>query len=200
MRWLVVVVAAVMATGCGSDEKTADDKVAAEMAKVQTTCAPGVNCAADRFRPFHRCTHVSGGFRACTTFLGAGERSRIEGRRGSRWMVLFDESTAPHGGRGWWRRVIASPDGRTLLGQWSGECELQLTYVVTLRDRTMRPILDGLPSTAVGWGLDGRARVRTPSGGWAVKAKRIVKAGIYRVNPANMAFALERRIPMKAVC
>jgi hypothetical protein len=86
-----------------------------------------------------------------------------------------------------------------LLAQWSGECELQLTYAVTLRDRTMRPILDGLPSTAVGWGPDGRVRVRTQSGGWAIKARRIVKAGIYRVNPSNMAFVLERRVPMKGV-
>jgi hypothetical protein len=64
----------------------------------------------------------------------------------------------------------------------------------------MRPILDGLPSTAVGWGPDGRPRVRTQSGGWAIKARRIVKAGIYRVNPANMAFVLERAGPTKTVC
>lgn len=200
MRWLVVAVVAVLAAGCGSEKKTADDTIRAEMAKVQTTCAEGVNCASDRFHPFRKCTHTSRGFRACTAFSGSAERSRIERKRGSRWVVLFDENTAPHGGHGWWRRVIASPDRRTLLGQWSGECELQLTYVVTLRGWTMRPILDGLPSTAVGWGLDGRARVRTPSGGWVVTANRIVKAGIYSVNPVNMAFALERRIPMKPVC
>jgi hypothetical protein len=170
------------------------------MAKVETTCAPGVNCAADRFRPFRKCTHASRGFRACTAFSGSAERSRIEGKRGSRWVVLFDENTAPRGRHGWWRRVIASPDGLRLLGQWLGECEIQLTYIVTLSDRTMRPVLDGLPSTAVGWSPGGGARVRAPSEGWAVKAKRIVKAGIYRVNPANMAFALERRIPMKPVC
>jgi hypothetical protein len=114
--------------------------------------------------------------------------------------VLFDENAAPHGGHGRWRRVIASPDGRTLLGQWSGECEIQLTYIVTLADRTMRAILDGLPSAAVGWGNDGRARVRLESEFWATKARRIVKAGIYRVNPANMTYVLERRVPTKTVC
>ena len=200
MRWLLVAVLVIAAAGCGADDKTADETVRAEMAKVETTCAEGVNCGHDRAWPFRKCTHASRGFRACTTFLGDGERTAIEGRRESRWVVLFDDNTAPHARHGWWRRVIASPDRRTLLAQWSGECELQLTYVVTLHDRTMRPILDGLPSTAVGWGPDGRARVRTQSGGWAIKARRIVKAGIYRVNPANMAFALERRIPMKGVC
>jgi len=62
------------------------------------------------------------------------------------------------------------------------------------------PTPDRLSSTAVGWGPDGRVRVRTLSGGWAIKARRIVRAGIYRVNPANMAFVLERRVPMKGVC
>jgi hypothetical protein len=200
MRWLLVAVATVAVAGCGDDTKTADRPVRAEMAKVETTCAEGVNCAADRFRPFRKCTHASGGFRACTAFSGRGERSRIEGKRGSRWVVLFDEMTAPKGGDGWWRRVIASPDRRTLLGQWSGECEIQLTYVVTLTDRTIRPILEGLPSTAVGWSADGRARVRLPSESWATKARRIVKAGIYRVNPASMAYVLERAGPNKTVC
>jgi len=200
MRWLFLLAVAVLVAGCSGREKTGDDKTAAEMAKVETTCAQGVNCAADRFRPFNKCTHMSGDFRACTAFSGSAERSRIEAKRGSRWVVLFDEMTAPKGGHGWWRRVIASPDRRRLLGQWSGECEVQLTYVVTLADRTMRPILEGLPSTAVGWGADGRARVRLAAEFWATKAKRIVKAGIYRVNPANMAYVLERRVPAKAVC
>src|SRR6187551_3237605 len=158
MRWLLAAVVVVVAAGCSSDEKTAETRARAEMAKVETTCAPAVNCAADRFQPFRKCTHPSRGFRACTAFSGRGERSRIEGKRGARWDVLFGNDTAPHGGRGWWRRVIASPDRRVLLAQWSGECELQLTYLVILRDRTMRPILDGLPSTAVGWGHDRRAR------------------------------------------
>jgi predicted component of type VI protein secretion system len=45
MRWLVVAVA-VLAAGCGSSDKRADDPIRAEMTKVQTTCAEGVNCAA----------------------------------------------------------------------------------------------------------------------------------------------------------
>jgi hypothetical protein len=200
MRWLLVVVLALVAAGCSSREKTADEQARAEMANVQTTCEPGVNCATGRFRPFRKCTHPSGGFRACTAFSGRGERSRIEGKRRGRWVVLFDENTAPKNGHGWWRRMIASPGRRTLLGQFSGECEIQLTYIVTLADRTMRPILEGLPSTAVGWGTDGRARVRLESEFWATKAKRIVKAGIYRVNPANMAYVLERTVPNEAVC
>jgi hypothetical protein len=200
MRWLLVAAVAVVGAGCSSGVKTGDAHVRVEMAKVETTCAPGVNCTADRFRPFRKCTHPSRGFRACTAFSGRGERSRIEGRRGSRWVVLFDGNTAPKRGHGWWRRVIASPDRQTLLGQWSGECEIQSTYIVTLVDRTMRPTLEGLPSAAVGWGVDGRARVRLEAEFWATKAQRIVKAGIYRVNPANMAYVLERRVRNKTVC
>jgi glucose/arabinose dehydrogenase len=200
VRELLVVVLAIAAVGCSGEEKTANDEARAAMTKVETTCAPGVNCMADRFRLVRKCTHPSGGFRACTAFTGRVERSRIEGKRGSRWAVLFDENTAPKGGHGWWRRVIASPDRRTLLAQWSGECEIQFTYIVTLRDRTMRLTLEGLPSTADGWGRDGRARVRLPTEGWATKARRIVKTGIYRVNPANMAYVLERRAPTRPGC
>jgi hypothetical protein len=64
----------------------------------------------------------------------------------------------------------------------------------------MRPILEGLPSAAVGWRADGRARVRLEAEFWATKARRIVQAGVYRVNPANMAYVLERRVPSKTVC
>lgn len=54
MRWFLVVAVAVMATGCGSDEKTASETIRAQKAKVQTTCAEGINCDAPAKKPFGR--------------------------------------------------------------------------------------------------------------------------------------------------
>jgi hypothetical protein len=192
-----VVGAAFLAVGCGSQEPTAVEKARAEMAKVQTTCVEGVNCGGGHFRPFRKCAHVSRGFRACTTYTERSKRSAIYRRVGSRWVKV----AGPLGGRlGWWRRALASPNRTTLLAQWSGECEIQTTYLVSVADGTARPILEGLPSTAVGWALDGRARVRLPVESWGMKAKRIFKAGIYRIDPATLAVTLERTIPTQNGC
>ena len=53
MRWLVLAVLAVVAAGCGNVHQTADTTVMAKMAKVQTTCAEGINCDATLW-PFVR--------------------------------------------------------------------------------------------------------------------------------------------------
>ena len=168
------------------------------MAKVETTCTEGINCAKDHLRPFRKCTHVSGGFRACTTFFEQqNEKSAIYRRVGGSWV---EAAGPPRGRHGWWRRVVAAGNRRTLLAQWSGECEIQTTYLVSVADGTARSILEGLPSTAVGWASDGRARVRLPADLWGMKAKRIFRAGIYRVDPVTLAVTLERAIPTGPAC
>jgi hypothetical protein len=196
MRLALVIGAAVLTAGCGSTEPTAVEKARAEMAKVESTCTEGVNCAKDR--PFRKCTHVSRGFRACTTFLERqNEKSAIYRRVAGSWVKA---AGSPRGRPGWWRRVVAASNRRTVLAQWSGECEIQTTYLVSVADGAARPILEGLPSTAVGWASDGRARVRLPADFWGMKAKRIFKAGIYRVDPVTLAVTLERAIPTGPAC
>lgn len=192
MRWLVVAVVALLAAGCGSSDKRADDAIRAEMAKVQTTCAGGVNCAADRFRPFRTCTHVSRGFRACTTFRERGEETGISRRVRARWVKVAGAARA----LGWWRRVIAAPSGGVLLGQWSGECETQTTYII--RGGKSRPIFTQSESYAVGWSEDGRARVRVPI--VATDPRGDLRAGIYRVDPQTLTHTLERPLGRGPAC
>jgi hypothetical protein len=186
MRLVALLALALLVAGCGGSRAAEEPQEAATTAQKPTVHV--------------RCTSTSGGFRACTSFLGTGERSRIEHKGSAQWTVVLGNDEAPKPGHGWWRRVVASPDGRTLLGQWSGECEIQSTHVVSPTDKTIRPILEGQPSTAVGWGRDGRARVYLVGDFWAAKTKRLVKAGFYSVDPATLAFELERRIPTKPVC
>ena len=193
MRWLVVAVVAVLAAGCGSSrEKTADDASRAEMAKVQTTCAEGVNCASDRFHPFRKCTHTSRGFRACTTYRERSEETGIY-RRGRDGWTKF---AGPARSVGWWRRLIAAPSRHVLLGQWSGECEIQTTYIVE-RGRA-RPIFAQSESYAVGWSADGRARVRVPVA--APDPRGDVRAGIYLIDPRSLAHTLERPLGRGPAC
>jgi hypothetical protein len=192
MRWLVVAVVAVLAAGCGGDEKTAGDTIRAEMAKVQTTCAEGVNCASDRFQPFRKCTHASRGFRACTTYRERSERTGIYRRGRDGWTKVAGAARSV----GWWRRVIAAPSRTVLLGQWSGECETQTTYIVE-RGRA-RPIFAQSESYAVGWSTEGQARVRVPME--ARDPRGDVRAGIYLVDPQTLAHTLERPLARGPAC
>jgi len=192
MRRLVVAVVAVLAAGCGGDEKTAGDTIRAEMAKVQTTCAEGVNCASDRFQPFRKCTHASRGFRACTTYRERSERTGIYRRGRDGWTKFAGAARSV----GWWRRVIAAPSRTVLLGQWSGECETQTTYIVE-RGRA-RPIFAQSESYAVGWSTEGQARVRVPME--ARDPRGDVRAGIYLVDPQSLAHTLERPLARGPAC
>jgi hypothetical protein len=198
MRWLLVLAVGVFAAGCGGGrENTADEKIRAQMAKVETTCAEGVNCGDEQFRPFTRCTHVSGGFRACTRFFALeDEQSAIYRQVGGRWAKVVGPLPGEHG---WWRRVVASPSGATLLGQWSGECEIQETYLLSPAGGKARPIFAGRFSTVVGWARDGRARVLLPVEIWG-RRKRLFRAGIYRIDPSTLAASLERTIPARNGC
>jgi hypothetical protein len=192
MRWLVVAAVAVLAAGCGGDEKTAGDTIRAEMAKVQTTCAEGVNCASDRFQPFRKCTHAARGFRACTTYRERSERTGIYRRGRDGWTKFAGAARSV----GWWRRVIAAPSRTVLLGQWSGECETQTTYIVQ-RGRA-RPIFAQSESYAVGWSTEGQARVRVPME--ARDPRGDVRAGIYLVDAQTLAHTLERPLARGPAC
>jgi hypothetical protein len=177
VRAVVLLGALVVAAGCGGGS---DAPPPAHAAKA----------------PFARCSHASGGFRACTVFSAPGERTALYWYAGSHWKVV----RGPLAGRaGWWRRVVPSPDHRTLLAQWSGECELQSTYLVSAADGGARPVFAGHASEAVGWTPAGLARVRLAEQVW--RGKRLVhRPGVYRVDPHTMAVRLEREVAASKGC
>jgi hypothetical protein len=162
MRWLLGLALVIVAAGCGGS----------------TTQSVGQPVA----KHLHRCTHASSAFRACSTFGSPirGERSWIQHRQGATWMVL---AGPPRGRYGWWRRIVASADGKTLLAQWSGECEIQSTYLISTVTGKEQPVFGGAASTAVGWSEDGRARVRLLAPLYGIGNAIRYEAGIYRVEP-----------------
>jgi hypothetical protein len=89
---------------------------------------------------------------------------------------------------GYWRSVELSPDRRTLLLQWSGECESQTAFLARANGSGLRPV--ATESVALGWTLSGRAVVDLPRGACAGSARR---PGIYLVEPrSRQAFFVYR--------
>jgi hypothetical protein len=112
---------------------------------------------------------------------------------------------APTGGRlpgmpapdGWWRVLLLSPDGRTLLGQWSGECESQSTYLISTHGGKPRMVFHS-ESRARGWSKDGRARVFLAQHGYGPEAA--YRQGLYLVDPKTMKRTLVRPVTARQGC
>ena len=81
---------------------------------------------------------------------------------------------------GYWRSVELSPDRKTLLLQWSGECESQTAYLARADGRGLRPMAS--ESVALGWTRSGRAVFDLPGGACAGSARR---PGIYLLDPRS---------------
>jgi hypothetical protein len=177
MRIALLIAAAIFAAGCGQTR-------AAEPTSPSTRQTGG-----PLQHDLRRCTHLSRGFHACTTFRPTSqELTAIYERRGSRWARV---AGGPRGEHGWWRRVVASPDGRYLLGQWSGECEAQSTYLLSRRGGRPRSIFGHAESRVVGWTADGLARVRLVTAIYRGNRLRL-RPGTYRVDPRTLRAVLER--------
>jgi hypothetical protein len=98
---------------------------------------------------------------------------------------------APAERDGFWRKLELSPDLRWWLGQWSGECEAQSTYLIPARGGKARAILPGGESYALGW--RGRwAKIMLPRA--LCGGNGDLKAGIYLVDPQTLKLTLVRRI------
>ena len=70
------------------------------------------------------------------------------------------EKIKPLRGVGHWVRAVPSPDGKTLLAQWSAECEIPLAYFVSLDTRRPKAVAPRhLETQAIAWNDDGRAGV-----------------------------------------
>lgn len=87
---------------------------------------------------------------------------------GRRRVIAGPAATSPSGPAGYWTFVRVSPNGRTLLAQWSGECESPAAFLVR-RGATLRPVggasLTQAPESRVlGWTKAGQALVGVDEG------------------------------------
>jgi hypothetical protein len=111
------------------------------------------------------------------------------GRRTIAWPAL----RSPHGPAGSWQSVTLSTDGRHLLAQWSGECEIPLAYTVDAR--TGRSTVLGRDGTGgqaegltLGW-LRESALVLLPQGACGSSAEH---PGVYAFDRSGRASLIYR--------
>jgi hypothetical protein len=142
---------------------------------------------------------IRDGFRLCPNFWSSEFHSTIQRRVSTgKWKVV----TGPLQYRskdalGFWRYVLASPDKKTLLAQWSGECESPNAFFVPVRGGTPRAVSGerhwwrAPESGARGWSKDGRAIVRLYGGACGIGAHR---PGVYLIDPETGRAEFVRRL------
>jgi hypothetical protein len=94
---------------------------------------------------------------------------------------------------GFWvsRRLFPSPDGATLLAQWSGRCGPQ-SYLVSVDTGNVRQVAPrAAASRALGWTRSGSARIAVPR---PVCGTSRLGPGIYAIDPATLRPTLLRRV------
>ena len=91
--------------------------------------------------------------------------------------------SGPAAETGHWRYALPSPDGRWVLAQWSGECEVPVAYLFRASGGPGRPVVaGGVESSAIGWSEDGRAVVGLWPGICGAADQR---PGTYLLDPAT---------------
>lgn len=98
---------------------------------------------------------------------------------------------------GFWAYTLPSPDGSTLLGQWTGECEVPVAFFLGSDGRSPVAIFGGgavggaATSRGLGWTEDGRALVNLMSGVCGPGGR----PGVYAIRPAGEP-RLVMRLPL----
>ena len=120
-------------------------------------------------------------------------RATIERKAGGRWQrVTVQPRRALYLNmvHGHWRDAWLSPDGTTLLAQWSGECEVPTAFFVPAAGGHLRPVTgerdwrNSPESVGGGWARDGRARVALLGGACGVGHP---EPGEYLIDPKTGA-------------
>jgi hypothetical protein len=180
----LLAVLATLAAGCGGDE---DD------AETSSRRAPAVLGRCQPAASVH--------FRLCGQ-PGPGAPdvpSTIQRRDGVEWRAIAgppERSIVDGIPIGHWAGAWLSPDGETLLAQWSAECEIPIAFFVDAQTGKKRPVTgekdwaDAPESIALGWSSDGRARVRLTKG-YCGGAKH--PPGVYLIDPTTGRLSLVRR-------
>jgi len=142
---------------------------------------------------------IRDGFRLCPNVWSSWEHSTIQRRVSTgKWKVVTGplqyRSKDAHG---FWRYVLASPDKKMLLAQWSGECESPNAFFVPAKGGTPRAVSGerhwwtAPESSAMGWAKDGRAKVRLYAGACGIGAHT---PGVYLIDPDSGRAEFVRRL------
>jgi hypothetical protein len=202
---LLALLAAFLVSGCG---EAADEPRRVAAATPSPTVAPAAHAlpksAPQRKRKrIRRCNPAgkltTGRLVVCAPRLNSGGNGwfTVEGR-GLEVDFPFPWSDTAIGH---WRWAAASPDGRTILAQWSGECEVPMAFFIPAAGGKPQSVTgpysrnDYPPnSTAYGWTTDGRAIVFVPREPACGSSE---KSGIFLIHPDDTAGRAERVATLK---
>lgn len=177
MRIALLACVGLIAASCGGDRVPQEPAARREHQVCQATRTPGYTVCG---YPLQR--------RTPSSLWASFGRSAVK-LTGPAEIVKKDPHPA-----GFWvpGRLFPSPDGKVLLAQWSGLCEVQSTYLVSAQTGKRRAILERADeSTALGWTRDGLAKIAIPR---PVCGGARLAAGIYAIDPATLRPTLLRRI------
>ncbi|MDP9332040.1 MAG: DUF4232 domain-containing protein [Actinomycetota bacterium] len=128
--------------------------------------------------------------------------SSVAVRRGDKWDVVIEAPPVPAGtmNGGHWEWAAPSPDGRWLLAQWSGACESQHAFLISIADHSVYAVtgevgtawVAAAESGTLGWTAKGQAII-TLGPGCDTAAKDA--PGVYMMSPADRSRRLLRRLP-----
>jgi hypothetical protein len=181
---LAGVLAVAALAGCGAEE----DRAATT---TRLPHAPADRCVAANAPEFRLCGQPTGAPRH--------PASTIQRRDGDEWRVVAkapERSIVDGIPHGHWAAAWLSPDGKTLLAQWSAECEIPIAFFVDAQTGEKRPVTgeqdwaEAPESIGLGWSDDGRARVRLTKG-YCGGAKH--PPGVYLIDPATGRLSLVSR-------
>jgi hypothetical protein len=165
--WLVLALMASVAVGCGGTTSDSTGTQRRTDAYTHRDCTRGGEIA-DRtlFVCYRPDNHEHGAF-----VLGSPASDRVLPVGLPR---LPGRDVAGH-----WSWAAVSPDGQTLLAQWSGECEVPVTFLVGVHGGIPEAIDGASPprgeSIALGWTPGGRALVIAQSNSCPGSAPRLVQ-------------------------
>jgi hypothetical protein len=90
--------------------------------------------------------------------------------------------TGARPGVGHWRHAVPSPDGKWVLGQWSGECEAPTAFLINVATGRVDDVAPAaVDSYGIGWAPGGRAIVGIGAGPCADKG--FTDTGTFLVDP-----------------
>jgi hypothetical protein len=122
------------------------------------------------------------------------------------WRTVITKPPVPNGASvvdGHWEWAARSPDGKWVIAQWSGECETQTAFVISVSDGSVHAVTgeagsawgDAPESTVLGWTSSGHAVAEFGGGDTGCGGASALPHGVYVVSPTNLSRRLLVPLP-----